>query len=357
MCASGVGDTAAIGFSFSRTPAETELAAARAFYASLDHVTLEQYPGFRQVMRDARPGCLFLARRRQTVVCCAWITERRSRGFGVAEIEFGPLFDDPLTAATAISAIHEHYLQRDFALLSVGLGLPASPVTDALAQQLHDHLAVHQASDERNWSSLRVDLSCDSDALLRQMSKGHRSGIRKAHREGMRVRPAQGADDIDGFAAVLLKMHQARNQHVDDVETVSILHDTLALLSNTGMGELLVVKDGADHLVGGVITVDQGATVRYYKGAADPDVRDLAVLHPALFLARQRAGQRGRAFFDLWGYNLQVDASDPRHNINRFKKGFGGEIISYPATMDMPLGARGRIYAGLVGMKNWLGRD
>ena len=356
MCASGAADTAALSFSFSDAPSDADLATARAFHATLEHATLEQYPGVQGALHDTRPGSLFLAQRDQAIVCCAWITERRSRGFDVAAIEFGPLFDDPAIAAAAINAMLAHYMQRGFALLTVGLDRPADATTDALVRKLDPRPTSAGATGERDWSSLHLDLSHDTDALLRGMSKGHRSGIRKATRMGVSVRPAQGTDDIDGFAAVLLKMHQARNQQVDPTESVTLLHDTLALLSQTGMGELLVVEDREDVLIGGVIIVDQGSVARYYKGAADPDIRDVAVLHPALFAAMHRARQRGRTIFDLWGYNLHVDATDPRHNINRFKKGFGGEIVSYPAVMDFPLGARGRVYAGLLGMKQWLGQ-
>ena len=274
----------------------------------------------------------------------------------MAEIEFGPLFTDAADAAAALSAIHDHYLARGFALLSIGLGVPVGPDSDAVVRALQRRFAFRRATGERNWSSLRIDLSPEPGELLRRMSKGHRSGIRKALREGIRVRPGRGTDDVDGFAAVVLKMHQARDHDVDTGQTVSALHDTVAWLSRTGMGELLVVENRSGRLIGGVLVVEQGGTARYYKGAADPDVRDLAVLHPALFEAMKRARQRGRAYFDLWGYNLHVDVSDPRHNINRFKKGFGGEIIDYPETMDFPLGARGRIYLGLLGLRNWLGR-
>ena len=71
----------------------------------------------------------------------------------------------------------------------------------------------------------------------------------------------------------------------------------------------------------------------------------------------KRAKDRGLAWFDLWGYNHHVDQNDQRHQINRFKKGFGGQFVSYPRPVDCSLGLRGRAYQSLSRLKGWLARS
>ncbi|MFQ5720818.1 MAG: lipid II:glycine glycyltransferase FemX [Acidobacteriota bacterium] len=331
-----------------------DIEAAARFYAGLENVTLEQYPGFARVSGDTRAECFFLARREGVLVASARIVERRSRGFRVAGIEFGPLFADADAAVGALHALHDHYRQRRFALLTVGLGLREGPLTEGIRHRLGTSLTVRPAARTPRWSSVRLSLSPTPDELMRLMSKGHRSGIRKARREGLRVRRARGQDDIDGFTAVFCKMNAARGHVLDTSATATNLAETIAWLDRTGMGEMLVVEDAGGALIGGVVSVDQGSTTRYYKGAADPDVRHVGVLHPALFEAMQRARERGQAAYDLWGYNRHVDRKDPRYLINRFKKGFGGEVIDYPQPLDLPLGRRGALYLRL---RNLTGRS
>ena len=71
----------------------------------------------------------------------------------------------------------------------------------------------------------------------------------------------------------------------------------------------------------------------------------------------KRSKDRGLAWFDLWGYNHHVDQSDQRHQINRFKKGFGGQFVSYPRPVVCSLGLRGRAYESLSRLKGWLARS
>ncbi len=45
------------------------------------------------------------------------------------------------------------------------------------------------------------------------------------------------------------------------------------------------------------------------------------------------AKSRGLKFFDFGGYAVDVKEGDQLFDINRFKHGFGGELVTYPKTM------------------------
>jgi lipid II:glycine glycyltransferase (peptidoglycan interpeptide bridge formation enzyme) len=99
------------------------------------------------------------------------------------------------------------------------------------------------------------------------------------------------------------------------------------------VGKFVLVTDADGKVLGGIALVLQGKTVRYFKGAADPAIRNLPVLHLAIWESILWSKENGFSHFDLWGYNHFVDESDQVYFINRFKKGFGGTFTFYPKKM------------------------
>jgi lipid II:glycine glycyltransferase (peptidoglycan interpeptide bridge formation enzyme) len=95
----------------------------------------------------------------------------------------------------------------------------------------------------------------------------------------------------------------------------------------------VLVANAEKAIIGGIALLYQGNAVRYFKGAADPHVRNLPVLHLALWEGIKSAAQDGFKQFDFWGYNHHATESDQIFFINRFKKGFGGTFTSYPKKM------------------------
>ncbi|MEK7099366.1 MAG: peptidoglycan bridge formation glycyltransferase FemA/FemB family protein [Patescibacteria group bacterium] len=82
-------------------------------------------------------------------------------------------------------------------------------------------------------------------------------------------------------------------------------------------GETSIVKG-----VGGVVT--------YLHGASSGSRRDVMAPHLLHWRIMLEAKRRGYAAYDLWGI-------DEKHwpGLTRFKKGFGGRIVQYPASVDM----------------------
>ena len=102
-------------------------------------------------------------------------------------------------------------------------------------------------------------------------------------------------------------------------------------------GQILIVKDNTGKVIGGVLLVFQGITVRFFRGTSDPDRRELPVLHLALYEAIKTAKTDNFKYFDFWGYNHVVDENDQVYNINHFKKGFGGYYTFFAKNMNISL--------------------
>ncbi|MFQ5670047.1 MAG: GNAT family N-acetyltransferase [Acidobacteriota bacterium] len=345
---------AGLDFHLSRRLAAEERDEIQRFLDRVDDSTLEQDPEMPRILRDPRRPCFFTARREGRIVCYAQILERPQGPFARAELPFGPVFSDPEALLPSLEAIHRSYSLAGFASLSIGLGVRDTAWTREIEAALERRIRIRRQDDDRNWSSLAVDLRREPRELLRRMSKGHRSAIKRALRDGLTVRRDLSPAAMETFSRLFLKMHAARGHQVEAEQTRAILHDTLAFLDRRKKGHLFLAADSGGAILGGAIVVHQGTVARYYKGAADPDRRNQPVLHPVLFEAMTTARREGFRAFDLWGYNHRVGKEDQRYQINRFKKGFGGEFISYPRIMYCFLGWRGAALRTLKKARGWL---
>ncbi len=109
------------------------------------------------------------------------------------------------------------------------------------------------------------------------------------------------------------------------------------------------------------LLVDYGSVRTYLHGASSDQLRALMapyVLHWELMLD---ARERRMKTYDWWGIAAE-DGSQPEWTgLTRFKKGFGGEEISYPGTFDLPLqpfAYRGYkiLRLGVRTARSWLGK-
>jgi lipid II:glycine glycyltransferase (peptidoglycan interpeptide bridge formation enzyme) len=92
------------------------------------------------------------------------------------------------------------------------------------------------------------------------------------------------------------------------------------LVAATHKGQMISVK----------ILVFFGDTVTYLHGASDYDFRPLMAPYLSQWFSIQEAKKRGYKFYDFWGINEQRWPG-----ITRFKRGFGGQEISYPQAHDV----------------------
>jgi hypothetical protein len=338
-----------VDFSFKKELSADEFAEVEKFYLSLSFCTIEQHPRWHVALAASEDVTYFLAKDK-TLKAFAIITERTYAFFKIAKISFGPLFNDNDTLAQSIIAIKNHYQSIGFYYLSIQLAMPTGSSADYIEYKVNKEIKVDYVFDRENWSSLTVDLSVPVDDTFRGFSKGHKSAIKKAINDGTVTRKLTSDEEIDQFAGVFVKMQASRNlagSGVDD--TRSLFKNMHRFLTEQRLGFLLGVYDNAGVIAGGIIVIYQGDTARYYKGASDPDRRELSVLHLAIFEALKISAEAGRKVFDLWGYNHMVGEEDQVFFINRFKKGFSDNFLFYPKVMHISLKRNGhRLYKKLL---------
>jgi lipid II:glycine glycyltransferase (peptidoglycan interpeptide bridge formation enzyme) len=198
-----------------------------------------------------------------------------------------------------------------------------------------------------------LDLKAPEEEIRKGFSKGHKSDLKKSEKNNISVSLLSSEADWEAFCRIFARMNRKRGHATREKENEAFLQRAWAFLKRTGQGDGLVVKDEAGNLLGGILLVYQGTTVRYFKGAADPDQRQIPILHAALWEGIRRARAMGFRFFDFWGYNHFVDENDQVFHINRFKKGFGGSYSFYPKKMNLLFRpAMYRLYILLTGLQH-----
>jgi peptidoglycan pentaglycine glycine transferase (the first glycine) len=303
------------------------------FYHSIEHVTLEQYPAWAIMEKGNFSNCFFIARDNGRIVCSAVIMERKSWLFRFAIIQFGPLFKEPEVLISSLVSISSYYKGKGYVFLSVQLAIPTGNITDLIEYRLHLALNIQTYFNRENWSSIVLNLRGTEEDIRRNFSKGHKSDLKKAEKNQISVSALSSEEELDRFSKVYFKMNKGRGLAIDEQQSKAFLKRTWEFLKQTGLGDCLIVKDGTSQLLGGIILLYQGKTVRYFKGASDPEYRHLPILHLAIWEGIKRAKTLGFHDFDFWGYNHFVNEKDQVFYINRFKKGFGGSYSFYPKKM------------------------
>jgi hypothetical protein len=320
-------------FEFRYNPGEPDLRSFSEFYNSMPSPAIEQYPYWE---RKTGPGiryCFFSAVENEERVCFAVVKEETKYIFKTASIEFGPLFADPDALIECLAAIHEYYKKQGMILCTVQLGIATGTEADYIEYKLNRKFPVTYVFDRNNWSSIRIDLNCSEEEIFKNFSKGHKSDIKKAIKSGITVVEQFTEQELETFAGIFIKMHEFRALSVNKDDASAMLGNLVQFLPAHKKGKILLVKDTEGNILGGIVILFQGNMVRYYKGAADPELRKIPVLHLAIWEAIRLAKQEGFKVFDFWGYNHYVNEDDQVYKINKFKKGFGGEFSFYPKKM------------------------
>ncbi|HEY1871795.1 MAG TPA: peptidoglycan bridge formation glycyltransferase FemA/FemB family protein [Chitinophagaceae bacterium] len=320
-------------FDFSYDLDSDRKAGWKALMDGLPLCPIEQDPEWPCIESAPVVYCYFTASDANQIVCAAVITENRKAIFRSAEIRFGPIFTDPEQLIASILAIHSHYKSGGFMSCTVQLAIQTGAVTDYLENILNKKLKIGYRFDRNNWSSLVVHLRDPEEEIFKSFSKGHKSDIKKALKNNIKVSECLSAEEFGIFCNIFSKMNRERGLGINEGENNRFLKNIFEYTTDHNKGKVLLVKNESGDILGGIIIVFQGKCSRYFKGASDLAYRHLPILHLAIWEAIRMSKSAGFEQFDLWGYNHFVQESDQVFFINRFKRGFGGEFIFYPKKM------------------------
>ncbi len=324
------------------------------FLDSLNFYCIEQHPDWTAKIEGYR-HTFFICLDDDKITCFANII--LSKGpFKTAHINFGPAFSDFNVLTKAIEFLHFYFSSQKFIFFSIQLGTYTNNETELLEYNTNRHFKVKYFFTHGNtWSSICLDLNRTENEILRSFSKGHKSSIKSVYAKNkLRTSIENNHENLQSFIELYIKMMSFRKLPFDKKSIPHLFESINDFIYTNNKGFIEYIFEEST-LVAGLIIIYQGKSARYYKGAADPERRDIPALHYGLFEAMKHCKASGFTNLDLWGYNHFVDETDQLFNINKFKKGFSGEFTFFPKRMNFILKPRNfLLYKFLKFCKNQL---
>jgi lipid II:glycine glycyltransferase (peptidoglycan interpeptide bridge formation enzyme) len=183
-------------------------------------------------------------------------------------------------------------------------------------------------------NTLILDLTQSEEELLRQMKPKGRYNIRLAQRHKIKI---EESDNLEVFYDILLKTTK-RDGFVG--HNYEYYQKFLKELSPYAKLYLAYLEDGEEkiYLAGGIFVFFE-ETVYYYYGSSlrDKEYRDKMAPYLLQWELIMEAKKQGKKIYDFLGIAPNNNKKDSLFGVTRFKKQFGGKIVSYLPTQDIVL--------------------
>lgn len=240
----------------------------------------------------------------------------------------GPIFGEGVDASKLMEAFR---LQAPKLLPGSPWFIRVEPVLYPSSSILHTSYLRRRAHDPS--VTRMLDLSKSEDVLLSEMHQKTRYNIGVAEKHGVGV--------IDGDVETFLRLQNetAARQKIDAQadEYVRLQYDEL---SKRGLASIRVAQKDGEPLAANFMLAF-GDTVTYLYGASSSRERNVMAPYALHWESIRRARQEGFRYYDFWGCNPE-SATHPDYKkswvgISRFKAGWGGELVEFAGTYDLPL--------------------
>lgn len=187
-------------------------------------------------------------------------------------------------------------------------------------------LPVHASHSIQPAHTLITDLRSSEELLLAGMHEKTRYNIRLAKKKGVEIEIGSAAFEQ---AWSVFEMTATRDQFR--------LHTKAHYkkMIEDGTAFLAIAKYEQDILAANIM-VDFGDTRTYLHGASSNIKRNMMAPYLLHWELMMDAKTHGIHFYDWWGVApMNAPENHPWAGISRFKRGFGGEEVESPGTMDL----------------------
>lgn len=299
---------------------------------SVDYCAVEQFIGWNEIFYKSKV-CYFYLAEEGVIKSFCQITEK----LGSAQISLGPVCCDKEIMVTSLNEIISYYKTRYFYYIGIQLYYKAGFDSEYIEYQLNKKYNIKYIFNSENTkSSIEINLQESVEDIYARFSSEHKRCIRKARKLGVTVDEIKDDQELGALFEILAKMYKKREMPDDSFSTGN-KEQIFNYLTDKKNGKFLAVKDKDGIMVGGIVLIYQGNTVRMYKGASDPDRREIPINHILVHEIIKMAKDAGFKYLDLWGYNHFVSKTDQVYNINRFKSEFGGYYTFLAKKMNVQL--------------------
>lgn len=206
------------------------------------------------------------------------------------------------------------------------------------------HQRFHKVRDNQPSVTRVVDLSVSEEALLAEMKQKTRYNIRLAAKHEVVVSEATGTWGVRRFLKLLSKTQERQTFSVHAPAYYETLLDVLKPTGETPdpkrcEARLMVARYNGKVRAANIV-LTYGDTVTYLHGASSEKDREVMAPYLLQWQSMRWAKKEGFRFYDMWGVKPEAGHAPELHplaGVTRFKEGFGGAILHYPGTFELPL--------------------
>jgi lipid II:glycine glycyltransferase (peptidoglycan interpeptide bridge formation enzyme) len=218
-----------------------------------------------------------------------------------------------------------------------GDGVATDAALAALAAETEAALGARGAvrvSSVQPQHTLVLDLHRSEEELRGEMLSGRRRSINAATRKGISIQRTRESVEVEEFLRLI---HRTGERNRFDPHADAYYRTVCTTLFGLGAASLYLAKvEGVS--VAGVIAFESASTGYYAHAADDPErSRQIVAAAPLAWQIVRDCRAEGRTAFDFWGVIPDDSADHPWAGFSRFKKTFGGRMITRPGTFDLPL--------------------
>jgi len=186
-----------------------------------------------------------------------------------------------------------------------------------------------------------LDLRFSEQDLLKQMKQKTRYNIRLAERKEVEVKEV-GVDGLDDFLRLIGMTAERQNIKMHSKEyyrkMVRVLLSPSVLPQKDRCEVRIFFAKYYDEILAVNLVLTYGNTVTYLHGGTSDKFRNIMAPHLLQWHIIKWAKKNGFSWYDFWGV-APAGSEQKRHplaGVSRFKEGFGGQIVEYPGTFEIP---------------------
>lgn len=208
---------------------------------------------------------------------------------------------------------------------------PTLPLDGTLGLSTADFQALglkksHDLEPAHTWT---IDLTQPEPDLLKNMRKSNVQYWRSSSKKSLTVRQTTDPSEISILTDLLKKVSE--KDHFNP-QAKSHLKNQL----KSGFATLYIAEFN-DRPLAAALVYDSDDTRFYAHAAASDEERKLAAGTVLLVQIILDAKSAGKTTFDFWGITTSEDPHHPWYGFSQYKKSFGGELVTYSGTWDLPI--------------------
>ncbi|MBP6041695.1 peptidoglycan bridge formation glycyltransferase FemA/FemB family protein [Candidatus Saccharibacteria bacterium] len=190
----------------------------------------------------------------------------------------------------------------------------------------------------------QLDLTISEEDLLKNMRKKTRYEIRQADKKGIKVTASTDIKKLEDFYDLQIETSK-RQGFVPFSE--KFLHEQFKAFSRDDQ-VLLYRAEHEGEVLAEAYVVFYGEEAAYHYGASTPAGRQLPGAYAIQWAAIREAKRRGLQRYNFWGVTKPDETDHRFYGVSVFKRGFGGEDVSYLHAHDLVINKLGYLKNSLV---------